>query len=151
MRYLFALLLYLPLQVITYTLTPIIAIYYEYREGWSNNRTLWSLGPRLPLWLSWFDTPDNSLNGDNGWNKDGSRYWNRLCWLYRNSLYGFKWTVLGFPIDSSELPKGVWQKRFEWKFLQFDFGWLIFPYIENPNCYKEQPKALFQFSIRIKK
>jgi hypothetical protein len=60
----------------------------------------------LPTWLWWFQTPDNSLDGDSGWKsehlwfKDNNigfhRYINRVRWLWRNSMHGFKHSVLGF-------------------------------------------------------
>ena len=63
----------------------------------------------LPGWLKWFQTPDNSLDGDSGW-KNEHRLWrgdsdvdtnkfkiyvNRVLWLYRNPMYGFDHDVLG--------------------------------------------------------
>lgn len=67
----------------------------------------------LPGWLSWLQTPDNSLDGDNGWrtehllplNRHGTpldpvrRYLKRVLWLYRNSMYGFAIDVLGARCD----------------------------------------------------
>lgn len=67
------------------------------KEGW------------LPSYLSWFQTPDNSLDGDKGWreehmpykeDKAGFQRWvNRSRWLIRNSMYGFKIDVLGFKLE----------------------------------------------------
>lgn len=77
--------------------------------------TAWVVAPVLPLfaldkmslpkWLSWFDTPDNPLDGDEGFitlhapfkgNVSGiKRYVNRVCWLWRNPAYGFSYNVLG--------------------------------------------------------
>lgn len=64
----------------------------------------------LPKWLSWFQTPDNSLRGDYGWR---TQHWQwRKClpdlfriyvgymgWLLRNRAYGFKWSVLAATVD----------------------------------------------------
>lgn len=55
----------------------------------------------LPTWLSWFQTPDASLDGDSGWkNKQKHpfvntlpRYFRQVLWLIRNPSYGFDWTV----------------------------------------------------------
>ena len=56
--------------------------------------------PRLPTWLAWFDTPDNSLLGDNNWKAThNGDYWSMVQWLYRNSLYGFKWGPIAAPND----------------------------------------------------
>lgn len=63
----------------------------------------------LPRWLWWLQTPDNSLDGDNGWrtehllilNRRGDKwdwlrtYLKRVLWLYRNPCYGFAIDVLG--------------------------------------------------------
>lgn len=56
----------------------------------------------LPKWLSWFQTPDASLDGDSGWRNTSKhpcvnklpRYLRQVLWLWRNPSYGFNWTVL---------------------------------------------------------
>lgn len=63
----------------------------------------------LPACLSWFDTPDNPLDGDGGFKAEHApfkgevtgwrRYMNRVVWLLRNPAYGFDIEVLGFPPD----------------------------------------------------
>jgi hypothetical protein len=60
---------------------------------------------KLPWWLSWFDTDDNTLDGDPGWRNENmpyrpennryQRYVNRCFWLWRNSIYGFSRQVMG--------------------------------------------------------
>ena len=66
---------------------------------------------RLPRWLRWFDTPDNSLDGDygyimqhapfKGYSQHGiKRYINRVWWLVRNPGYGFSYHVLGHRVNS---------------------------------------------------
>lgn len=61
-------------------------------------------GGWLPDWLSWFQTPDNSCDGDSGhktrWPKDGFfwTYARRVAWLLRNVAYGFDIDVLGVEI-----------------------------------------------------
>lgn len=55
----------------------------------------------LPTWLSWFQTPGDSLDHDYGDKRfpgpqTGWRRWfSRVAWLYRNSMYGFAINVLG--------------------------------------------------------
>ncbi|WP_278455099.1 DUF7338 family protein [Sutterella wadsworthensis] len=55
----------------------------------------------LPSWLSWFQTPDNPLDGDKGhWERwPGVSAWatyrRRVAWLLRNVCYGFDISVLG--------------------------------------------------------
>lgn len=62
---------------------------------------------KLPKWLSYFDTPDNYLDGDDGYKNEHApykgvgrvgweRYANRVMWLWRNPAYGLDWTVLAF-------------------------------------------------------
>jgi hypothetical protein len=71
---------------------------------------LFALGkPHLPSCLSWFDTPDNTLDGDSGFQLEhalylGSgvtgikQYINRVMWLWRNPSYGFDISVLGVTV-----------------------------------------------------
>lgn len=61
---------------------------------------------KLPSWLAWFDTFDATLDGDEGWingtrpykeeKSKYQRYVNRCYWLWRNSLYGFSRSVVGY-------------------------------------------------------
>ena len=66
----------------------------------------------LPSWLSWFQTPDNPLDGDKGhWERwPGTSAWatyrRRVAWLLRNVCYGFDISVLGqktYPGDRLEM------------------------------------------------
>lgn len=79
------------LTVISFPLALILPFYS--RDGW------------LPNWLSWFQTPDNSLYGDDGWKTEHWmwRYHLPVClatyvgivgWLWRNPAYGFGCVVL---------------------------------------------------------
>lgn len=65
----------------------------------------------LPYELSYFDTPDNPLDGDigyvmlhapfKGYGVTGwRRYINRVVWLWRNPGYGFSYSVLGHQVNS---------------------------------------------------
>lgn len=66
----------------------------------------------LPAWLSWFQTPDNPLDGDVGWRRDDrpfkternafERWVNHVLWLYRNPCYGFDLYVLGALVLPSD-------------------------------------------------
>jgi len=82
---------------------------------------LFALGvPHLPTWLSWFDTPDNPLDGDAPFQspQGGSlfsgtvtgikQYVNRVIWLWRNPGYNFDFKVLGFTtvVGSTTTSKG---------------------------------------------
>lgn len=76
------------------------------RLGLCDNGTRMCSEPRLPGWLSWFDTPDNSLYGDIGWRNENcpshwADYLGMTLWLFRNPAYGFSWSVLATsPIDT---------------------------------------------------
>lgn len=67
----------------------------------------------LPGWLSWFQTPDNSLDGDEGWKFEHmqwrfrfpqiiSTYLGRVGWLWRNNLYGYSINVMGATVLSTD-------------------------------------------------
>lgn len=86
-------LIYLPVNLfvtlIAWILAPILPLFAS-DDGW------------LPKYLWWFQTPDNSIDGDNAFNTPSKhpyitkmpRYWRRVFWLIRNPSYGFNWTVL---------------------------------------------------------
>ena len=77
--------------VLTFPLAFILAIFKENKEGWLDNGKKWGVGPRLFKWLSWFQTPDNSLDGDAGFIQHfpEKNWWSRVHWLWRNPFYGF--------------------------------------------------------------
>lgn len=156
------------MQLVAWCITPVLPLFREERLGWCNNGALLYPGPRLPSWLAWFDTPDNSLLGDSRWMADHTGdYWSMVCWLYRNSLYGFKWTVLAVDVQDTQIvsgnpdigyqgsrfgtlrikqPNGAWQfkivKPLFGKIFEGNFGWLL------DDTTKQ--RALFMFSPRIK-
>jgi len=78
--------------VVNLILAPVVAMCAD-KDGW------------LPKWLCWFQTPDNSLNGDGGWQTENrwflvqdtlwKQWLNRVGWMYRNPMYGFAIDVLG--------------------------------------------------------
>ena len=85
-------------------LAPIVVLFAS-DDGW------------LPRWLWWFQTPDNSLDGDSGWinehrrfkveDKPWKRWYNRTTWLYRNATYGFCIDVLGAKCYATDVIKVV--------------------------------------------
>lgn len=174
MRYLAYLAAYLVMQVIAYLLTPFLPLFAERRLGPADNANATAIELRLPQWLAWFDTPDNSLWGDYNWRRgrDATRYISMVAWLYRNSLYGFKWTALacqahpelmtrtGNPhvnrnngitgLFRASQPGGYWQWKLVKKLVgdwgvMWNFGWQLdtFAALNHPGI------ALFQFSPRI--
>lgn len=171
MRYFTYLVVYLVFQVFAWIITPLLPLFNESRLGPIDNANQVGIEPRLPRWLAWFDTPDNSLLGDNTWKQiHTNSYWSIVAWLYRNSLYGFKWTVLAASINTGRIFDGntqinykgpifgtlkvtcgkYWQlktvipsKIFSGKCWVLNFGWLL----DDVN----QQKALFMFSPRLKR
>jgi hypothetical protein len=170
MRYALYLLIYIPVQIFAYLITPLLPLFAVKRIGNTDNNRYQSVEWRLPLWLSWFDTPDNCIYGDDNWYKSHkANYFSAVGWLYRNSLYGFKWSVLAAPAnDKSSLDitgpsdlnhhtktygvmeivrsDGYWQYKsvrpFMGRILILNFGWLL----DDPS----QEKALFMCSPRLK-
>lgn len=62
----------------------------------------------LPKWLSWFQTPDNTCDGDAGnWERHPgldawSTYKRRVAWFWRNVAYGFDIDVLGLDAKAGD-------------------------------------------------
>ena len=82
-------------EIFAKIMSPIFALFCD-EDGW------------LPSWLGWFQTPDNSCDGDRGhkarWPKQG-KIWNwmrRTAWLFRNSAYGFN-LKLGFKYKEGDV------------------------------------------------
>ena len=170
MKYLGYLLLSFLMQLVAWVITPIIPLFSKEQWGFTDNRNSVALGPRLPTWLSWFMTPDNDLYGDTTFRSQNKpTYLSQVKWLYRNSLYGFKWSVLAAPPSSSPVEitgnklinyKGpVFGTMFcksdqywQWKAVKplfkdycmiLNFGWLIEDGRKEP--------SLFMFSPRVKR
>lgn len=76
--------------VLTFPLAPIVALCHNNKIGWCDNATSWNFGPRLWNILSWFQTPDNSLDGDRTFlAAHNPSWWSKVQWLWRNPFYGF--------------------------------------------------------------
>lgn len=94
-------------------------------------------------------------------------YWSKVGWLYRNSLYGFKWSVMAMPVTNERKvfgdtainhhtghcgalyisqPNGAWQFKMvmPWNdgYSVLNFGWLLDD--------TSQERALWMFSPRFK-
>ena len=92
------------LEVFSYLFAPVLALFSRMEYGPTNNNNDFGIEPRLPKWLSWFQTPDNSLWGDFGWQiAHCPGYWGTFVgmirWLWRNPCYGVAWTVLAAKLD----------------------------------------------------
>ena len=86
------------LTLIAIILAPVLPLLASNQEGWLDNHAKWGYGLRLPTWLSWFQTPDNSLDGDATFERiNGISYWAKVKWLWRNPCYAFAIRYLSNP------------------------------------------------------
>ena len=80
--------------ILCYILSPILPLFAIGKET-------------LPSWLSWFQTPDAPLSGDEGFQhlypSIKSTYLRRILWLQRNPAYGFAWSVLAAEVKPETL------------------------------------------------
>ena len=144
MRYIGYIFISVFMQLFSILILPVLPFVVVQREGFLNNGKFWGVGPRLPLWLTWFDTPDNSLRGDERWDREHIfGYRSIVGWLLRNRTYGFNWTVLSLP--EGHPSAWQWHRKFYFKtfYLDLNFGWML-DNIENG-------RAMFMFSPRIKR
>lgn len=100
----------------TYPLAFVLPLFVEERNGKLDNNTTVGLGYYLPDWLSWFQTPDNSIDGDQGWREEHMQwrfkfptkiatYLGRVGWLWRNAAYGVGLAPM-IPYERVVLVKG---------------------------------------------
>ena len=137
-RYISLLCIYIPFYLLAMLVAPILPLFAEMRNGPIDNNNGYGVEPRLPIWLSWFDTSyDNGLWGDHGWRtKHCPKYWQSylgmVLWLWRNPAAGFCWSVLARDIHATEqftlkdsgngldVDKG--QGKYGWYFITSDHG-----------------------------
>jgi hypothetical protein len=108
------------LTLVAVLFAPVMALLYTNQEGWLDNHARWGYGPRLFTWLSWFQTPDNSLDGDATFQQlfPEKNWWSKVHWLWRNPAYAFalryltpeyKTSVAGDPtIKDNDNAKAGW-------------------------------------------
>jgi hypothetical protein len=90
------------LTLVAVVLAPVLPIFAQQKDGWLNNHSIWGIGPRLPAWLNWFQTPDNSLDGDATFQAiNGISYWSKVKWLWRNPAYSFALRYIASPYTIS--------------------------------------------------
>lgn len=96
LKWILFLLIGVPFELFAKVLSPVLACFVG-EDGY------------LPQWLYWFQTPDNSCDGDKGhrerWPKDGV-FWTwlrRTAWLFRNSAYGFNIVAIGFKWQAGDV------------------------------------------------
>lgn len=103
LRYVIYLLVNFAFDVFATLIAPILPLFATVRLGNSDNNNARLYEPRLPKWLSWFQTPDNSLYGDKGWQTihypNYQSYLGQVLWLVRNSSYGLIYGPLSAKFD----------------------------------------------------
>jgi hypothetical protein len=175
LKYVLLVLISLPINLLAFILAPILPLFATNSYGWLDNHSKQGYGPRLPTWLNWFMTPDNSLDGDDTFERlNGRSYFSQVKWLYRNPAYSFALKYLSAPyevtvagdisIKDNDKAKAGWcfvtannLFQFRWVFpigfsrcIYCNFGYNVFA-LADPNV---QPKpspyqATFVFSPRI--
>lgn len=91
-RYLAYLLINFTFDVFATLIAPVLPLFATMQWGNSDNNGQRAYEPRLPKWLSWLMTTDNSLWGDKGWQTIHypayKSYLGQVLWLIRNSAHG---------------------------------------------------------------
>jgi hypothetical protein len=163
------------LTLLAVILAPVLPLFATLRNGWCDNHSYENIEPRLPVWLNWFMTPDNSLYGDYTFCRlNGVSYWSMVKWLWRNPAYSFALryiqapytpTVKGDPtIKDNDNAKAGWCLVHANSLFQFtlvspigfnrciyiNLGWNIRGLVDpNVNPKPDQWQATFVFSPRI--
>jgi len=93
----------LALTLLAVILAPILPVFARDRMGMCDNNSYQCVGPRLPTWLNWFMTPDNSLHGDAAFQSHNTPcYWSQVKWLWRNPAYSFGLRYLSAPYSTTQ-------------------------------------------------
>jgi len=80
----------LVITLLALVIAPVLPLFANQQEGWLDNHSSWGVGPRLPTYLGWFMTPDNSLDGDATFAQlNPPCYLSQIKWLIRNPAYAF--------------------------------------------------------------
>jgi len=78
------------LTLLAVIIAPALPLFAKQLNGWCDNHSYEAVQTRLPIWLNWFMTPDNSLNGDATFQDlNYPCYWSQVKWLWRNPAYSF--------------------------------------------------------------
>ena len=94
----------LVLTLLALITAPVMPLFAKQIDGWLDNHSIWGIGPRLPTWLNWFMTPDNSLDGDATFQAiNGRSYWSKVKWLWRNPVYSFALRYIASPYTTEVL------------------------------------------------
>lgn len=163
------------LTLLAVILAPVLPLFAVQKTWWCDNHSYVAVGPVLPLWLNWFNTPDNTLNGDSTFQRlNPPSYWSKVKWLWRNPAYSFGLEYIHEPyttevkgdptIKDNDNAKAGWcfvkangLFQFTWiapigfsRCFRFTGGWNIMGLVD-PNV-KVKPdiwQATFAFSPRI--
>ena len=157
----------------------VLPLFATLRMGRSDNNHANRIEPRLPLCLAWFDTPDNSLLGDFGFQQQypNPSYWSMVQWLRRNPACGFDWSPFAAakidPTDKPEIegnphvsdaPHGLegrcmvrigkyWNlvkvTRYGERCIKVNIGWELKTYAEDESRLTTQPVARYAASVRF--
>lgn len=140
MTYLFLLPVSICMSLLAILFSPLLALFARTALGHINNAEVFdgipvmAVEPRLPSWLSYFSTDDNSLLGDAGhkarW--DGkSEYWQMVSWVCRNPAYNFEWKILAIAprgkmrVSGNRDIKNRDNAVAGWLFVRCDNGWCL--------------------------
>ena len=174
--YLFLIPISLVITLLGLVLAPILPLFAKRTMGWCDNHSYQDFQPRLPAWLNWFMTPDNSLYGDAAFQEiNGIKYLTQVKWLIRNPAYSFALRYLTNPyythvygdktIRDNDNAKEGWcfvkaNGLFQFTYIKrilstnrciyVVFGWNIRHLVDDAIAVKSDPHmATFAFSPRI--
>jgi len=83
-------------------LAPVMVLFKQDKLWWCDNHSYQAIGPVLPIWLNWFNTPDNTLDGDATFQANNPpSYWSKVKWLWRNPAYSFALRYLSSPYTTN--------------------------------------------------
>ena len=165
-------------NLLAYALAPVLPLFRVERLGMCDNNHARRVEPRLPEWLDWFMTDDNSLCGDAGFAaREGESYWSMVLWLWRNPAVGFERNALAANVNHAmmihslgdphvqDAPHGregwcfvmvgrywnlVLVKRLgDERCLKVEIGWQLKTYAEDQSRLMVQPSARYAMSIRF--
>ena len=92
----------LVITLLSLVIAPVLPLFAVQKLWWCDNHNYQAVGPVLPSWLNWFQTPDNTLNGDATFQlANGISYWAKVKWLWRNPAYSFALRYLNAPYATS--------------------------------------------------
>ena len=90
------------LTLVAIILSPILPVFSSQQEGYLDNGGSYGIGPRLWKLLVWFQTWDNSLDGDATFQANNPpSYLSKIKWLIRNPLPSFLLKTLTAPYNAT--------------------------------------------------